>query len=77
MEYNIQFNDSEVTAHLQGSSKGYIISSPVLFSNNKMLFSVLVPIRLFLVAHLGTDIYTKENKRRKWIAAEYFDGIYN
>jgi hypothetical protein len=53
MEYNIQFN--EVTAHLQGSSKGYIISSPVLFSNNKNAFFSLfwIPIRLFLVAHLG------------------------
>jgi hypothetical protein len=56
MEYPMNFTDSEVTEHLQGSSKGYIISRPVLFSNNKMLFCVLVPIRLFLVAHLG-EIY--------------------
>jgi hypothetical protein len=58
----MNFTDSEVTEHLQGSSKGYIISRPVLFSNNKMLFCVLVPIRLFLVAHLG-DRYIKENKK--------------
>jgi hypothetical protein len=60
MEYPMNFTDSEVTEHLQGSSKGYIISRPVLFSNNKMLFCVLVPIRLFLVAHLETDIYKRK-----------------
>jgi hypothetical protein len=33
MEYPMNFTDSEVTEHsLQGSSKGYIISRPVLFS---------------------------------------------
>jgi hypothetical protein len=36
-----------------------------------------IPIRLFLVAHLGDNIYTKENKRKMVVAAEYFDGIYN
>jgi hypothetical protein len=62
MEYPMNFTDSEVTEH-QGSSKGYIISRPVLFSNNKNALLCLVPIRLFLVAHLGDDIYIKENKR--------------
>jgi hypothetical protein len=61
MEYPMNFTDSEVTEHLQGSSKGYIISRPVLFSNNKMLFCVLVLFD-YLVAHLG-DRYIKENKK--------------
>jgi hypothetical protein len=56
MEYPMNFTDSEVTEHLQGSSKGYIISRPVLFSNNKMLFCVLVLFD-YLVAHLGRQIY--------------------
>jgi hypothetical protein len=38
-----------------------------------MLFCVLVPIRLFLVAHL----YIKENKGNWIVVGEYFDGVYN
>jgi hypothetical protein len=53
----MNFTDSEVTEHLQGSSKGYIISRPVLFSNNKNALLCFSSIRLFLVAHLETDIY--------------------
>jgi hypothetical protein len=31
MEYPMNFTDSEVTEHLQGSSKGYIMQTSIVF----------------------------------------------
>ena len=64
MEYPMNFTDSEVTAHLQGSSTGYIISRPVLFSNNKNALLCFSSYSIILGGSSGmTDIYIKENKR--------------
>jgi hypothetical protein len=77
MEYPMNFTDSEVTEHLQGSSKGYIISRPVLFSNNKMLFCVL-SYSIILGGSSGRQIYILKKIKGNWIVVgEYFDGVYN
>jgi hypothetical protein len=53
----MNFTDSEVTEHLQGSSKGYIISRPVLFSNNKNALLCFSSYSIILGGSSETDIY--------------------
>jgi hypothetical protein len=57
----MNFTDSEVTEH-QGSSKGYIISRPVLFSNNKNALLCFSSYSIILGGSSGRQIYIKENK---------------
>jgi hypothetical protein len=78
MEYPMNFTDSEVTEHLQGSSKGYIISRPVLFSNNKNALLCFSSYSIILGGSSGRQIYILKKIKGKWIVEyEYFDGVYN
>jgi hypothetical protein len=78
MEYPMNFTDSEVTEHLQGSSKGYIISRPVLFSNNKNALLCFSSYSIILGGSSGRQIYILKKIKGNWIVVgEYFDGVYN
>jgi hypothetical protein len=77
MEYPMNFTDSEVTEHLQGSSKGYIISRPVLFSNNKNALLCFVPSIILGGSSGDRYIYIKKIKGNWIVVGEYFDGVYN
>lgn len=78
MEYNKQFQESEIDQHLKYLSKGYKISRPLLFSNNKYALLDFYSYSLIFGDSSARGVYVLEKKDGKWVVInEYFDGIYN
>jgi hypothetical protein len=78
MEYNKQFQESEIDQHLKHLSKGYKISRPLLFSNNKYALLDFYSYTIIFGDSSARGVYVLEKKDGKWVVInEYFDGIYN
>ena len=78
MEYNKQFQESDIDQHLKHLSKGYKISRPLLFSNNKYALLDFYSYTIIFGDSSVRGVYVLEKKDGKWVVInEYFDGVYN
>ena len=79
MEHNIQFNDTKIDEHLKHLSKGYKVSRPLLFLNNKYALLDFYSYNIiFGGSSGGGGVYVLEKKEGKWVVInECFDGVYN
>jgi hypothetical protein len=77
LEYNKKFNENEINEYLYNASKGYKITPPILFSNNKYALIYFISHEIMFGNSTGS-LYILKKEGRKWIIInEYFDKIYN
>lgn len=78
MEYNKKFQEIEIDKYLMDHSQGYMITRPLLFSNNKYALLSFYSYSLILGGSSDGGVYILKKKDGKWVVInEYFDGIYN